>query len=60
MNEQIAVKVTRAAELLDTSPDTIERLVAKGHLPRVPHVGRILIPTRALREFAELGMVGAA
>ncbi len=41
--------VAQSAEILQVSEDTIGRMVRRGVLPRVPHVGgKVLIPRRAL------------
>jgi hypothetical protein len=53
--EPLAVSTRVAGSLLDVSHDTIERLVAQGALPRVPHLGVIRIPVAALKAFAEKG-----
>lgn len=47
-----ALTVDEVAWSLGTSPDTVRRLIAAGHLPLVPHVGtRKLIPVAALEAF---------
>jgi excisionase family DNA binding protein len=41
--------VAQSAEILQVSEDTIGRMVRRGVLPRVPHLGgKVLIPRRAL------------
>ncbi len=47
--EPAVYTVAQAAEVLQVSEDTIGRMVRRGVLPRVPHVGgKVLIPRRAL------------
>jgi excisionase family DNA binding protein len=46
--------VAQSAEILQVSGDTIGRMVRRGVLPRVPHVGgKVLIPRRALDRFID-------
>src|SRR5665213_3676062 len=46
--------IAQAAQTLQVSDDTIARMVRRGHLPRVPHVGsKVLIPRRILLELVE-------
>lgn len=41
--------VAQAADALQVSQDTVSRMVRRGDLPRVPHVGgKVLIPRHAL------------
>lgn len=54
--ETIAVSARRAAELLDVSPDTVNRWVTAGHLARVPHLSIVRIPVADIKRFAESGM----
>lgn len=52
--EPAVYTVAQAAEVLQVSEDTIGRIVRRGVLPRVPHVGgKILIPRRALDRLIE-------
>ena len=44
----LAVSTNVAAEMLGVSDDTVRRLVAAGHLPRVPHLSLIRIPVAAI------------
>jgi excisionase family DNA binding protein len=45
--------VSQAADLLQVSQDTVSRMVRRGVLPRVPHVGgKVLIPRAALDRLA--------
>lgn len=48
----LAVSAQTAAEMLDLSVDTIERLVRDGHLHRIPHVSVIRITIESLTAFA--------
>lgn len=53
--------VAQGAEVLQVSEDTIGRMVRRGVLPRVPHVGgKVLIPKRALDELIETRQVAQA
>jgi len=54
--ETIAVSARRAAELLDVSPDAVNRWVKAGHLARVPHLTIVRIPVADIKRFAESGM----
>ena len=61
----IVYTVAQAADALQVSQDTISRMVRRGDLPRVPHVGgKVLIPRRALDQLVasaeEPGQMGAA
>lgn len=60
MADKIAVSVANAAEMLDLSPDTVERLVKAGHLAKVPHLGITRIPVAELHRFAEQTMAVAS
>jgi excisionase family DNA binding protein len=52
--EPAVYTVAQAAEVLQVSEDTVGRIVRRGVLPRVPHVGgKILIPRRALDRLIE-------
>ncbi len=52
--EPIVFTVAQAAQVLLVSEDTVPRMVRRGTLPRVPHVGtKVLIPRRALFELVE-------
>lgn len=52
--EPAVYTVAQSAEVLQVSEDTIGRMVRKGVLPRVPHVGgKVLIPKRALDRLIE-------
>ena len=52
--EPAVYTVAQAAEVLQVSEDTVGRIVRRGALPRVPHVGgKILIPRRALDRLIE-------
>ena len=45
--------VSQAADLLQVSQDTVSRMVRRGVLPRIPHVGgKVLIPRQALDRLA--------
>lgn len=48
----IALSAVDAGIALGVSADTIERLVAAGHLARVPHLGHIRIAVAELDRFA--------
>lgn len=57
----LAVPAPAAGELLGCSERTVRRLVADGHLPRLPHVGdRLLIPVAALEAFTRAAATPAA
>jgi excisionase family DNA binding protein len=57
MTTPLLLKVTAAAELLASHPDTIRAMIADGRLPGV-HVGRTLrVPTWAVHEYASTGRV---
>jgi excisionase family DNA binding protein len=52
--EPAVYTVAQSAEVLQVSEDTIGRMVRRGVLPRVPHVGgKVLIPKRALHRLIE-------
>lgn len=52
--EPAVYTVAQSAEVLQVSEDTIGRMVRRGVLPRVPHVGgKVLIPQRALHRLIE-------
>jgi len=52
--EPAVYTVAQSAEVLQVSEDTIGRMVRRGVLPRVPHVGgKVLIPKRALERLIE-------
>ena len=52
--EPAVYTLAQSAEVLQVSEDTIGRMVRKGVLPRVPHVGgKVLIPKRALHRLIE-------
>ena len=52
--EPAVYTVAQSAEVLQVSEDTVGRMVRRGVLPRVPHVGgKVLIPTRALDRLIE-------
>jgi excisionase family DNA binding protein len=52
--EPAVYTVAQAAEVLQVSQDTVGRIVRRGVLPRVPHVGgKVLIPRRALDRLIE-------
>ena len=52
--EPAVYTVAQSAQVLQVSEDTIGRMVRKGVLPRVPHVGgKVLIPKLALHRFIE-------
>jgi excisionase family DNA binding protein len=52
--EPAVYTVAQSAEVLQVSEDTIGRMVRRGVLPRVPHVGgKVLIPKRALDRLIE-------
>ena len=54
--EPAVYTVAQAAEVLQVSEDTVGRIVRRGVLPRVPHVGgKVLIPRRALDRLIEQG-----
>ena len=51
---------SQAADALGVSPTIVSRLIADGHLPRVPHTGtRVLVPRWAVESFAIHGRVVA-
>lgn len=53
----VAVGVTDAARALGVGETTVRDLVASGHLPTVPHVGRrTVIAVAALERFAQQSM----
>ncbi len=54
-SEQPAVyTVAQAAEVLQVSSDTVGRMVRRGVLPKVPHVGgKVLIPRRCIERLLE-------
>jgi excisionase family DNA binding protein len=48
--------IAQAAQTLQVSDDTIARMVRRGYLPRVPHVGtKVLIPRHRLLELVDSG-----
>jgi len=52
--EPAVYTVAQSAQVLQVSEDTIGRMVRRGVLPRVPHVGgKVLIPKRALDRLVE-------
>jgi excisionase family DNA binding protein len=52
--EPAVYTVAQSAQVLQVSEDTIGRMVRRGVLPRVPHVGgKVLIPKRALDRLIE-------
>lgn len=52
--EPLAYSVPQAARMLQTSPNTIRRLIDQGRLRRIPHMGqRVLIPRRSLVAFVD-------
>lgn len=52
--EPAVYTVAQAAEVLQVSEDTVGRMVRRGVLPRVPHVGgKVLIPRRAIDRLTE-------
>jgi excisionase family DNA binding protein len=52
----LVYSVKDAAHVLGTSPTTIDRLIAQGVLPLVPHMGqRKLIPRSAVARLVESG-----
>jgi excisionase family DNA binding protein len=52
--EPAVYTVAQSAEVLQVSEDTIGRMVRKGVIARVPHVGgKVLIPKRALDRIIE-------
>src|ERR1035437_5709773 len=54
--EPAVYTVAQAAEVLQVSEDTVGRIVGRGLLPRVPHVGgKVLILRRALDRLIEQG-----
>jgi len=57
---KIAVGVVEAADLLDLSEASVRRLIAAGHLARVPHTDRVLIARAELDRFAQQSMQGAS
>lgn len=53
----VAVSVVGACQALNLSEPTVRKLVADGHLARVPNVGqRVLISVRELERFADQGL----
>lgn len=50
--ERVAVSAVEAGKMLGVSDDTVRRLIAEGHLPRIPHLSLIRIPVDAIRRFA--------
>ena len=59
--EPAVYTVAQAAEVLQVSDDTIGRMVRRGVLPRVPHVGgKVLIPRRALDRLVDAPGLGQA
>jgi excisionase family DNA binding protein len=51
--EPMVFTVGQVAELMQVSEDTVGRMVKRGVLPRVPHLGgKILIPRRAVERLA--------
>jgi excisionase family DNA binding protein len=59
--EPAVYTVAQSAQVLQVSEDTIGRMVRRGVLPRVPHVGgKVLIPKGALDRLIETSEVGQA
>lgn len=57
-NRPLVATVREAAHRLGVSVRTVEKWISTGALPRVPHTTRVLIPHRALEEFANSCLVG--
>lgn len=53
--EKVALSVPEAAQLTGLSSSSITRLVRRGVLATVPHVGRVLIARRELDRWVESG-----
>ena len=49
----IAVDAAEAGKRIGLSESSVRRLVRNGHLPRVPHTSRFLVPVDALQRFVD-------
>jgi excisionase family DNA binding protein len=52
MTERLVYSVREAAEALGLGQSTVYEMVARGQLPRVPNLRRVLIPRAALERLA--------
>jgi excisionase family DNA binding protein len=59
-NRPLVVTPDEAAHLLQVSRRLVDRWLAAGLLPRLPHTSKVLIPRIALEAFAEGSTAGAA
>ena len=48
---KLALSVREVAEMCSISVTTVDKLIAQGVLPRVPHTGRVLVPRSAVERW---------
>lgn len=53
---KLALSVREVAEMCSISTTSVDKLIAQGVLPRVPHTGRVLVPRTAVERWVNSGV----